>query len=96
MVSMMYLRPSAVLGFFHSMKGGSHRFWSLRNKAAPSSGLLETLPMLENHEQRAAARAGNQLAGGRDGRVSELLYLLGRQRYCSHAIAEDYLWKEEW
>lgn len=90
MVSEMYLRPSAVLVFFHGTKRGSHRFWSLRNKAAPSSGLLETLPMLENHKQRAAARAGIQLAGGRDGRLSELWYLLGRRRYRSHAIAEDY------
>lgn len=76
MVSEMYSRSPAVLAFFHGIEGGerdSHRFWSLRNKAAPSSGLLETLPMLENHEQRAAARAGNQLAGGRDSSLSDLL-----------------------
>lgn len=36
----------------------SHRFWSLRKSAAPSSGLLETLPMVKRQglEGRAQSR----------------------------------------
>lgn len=30
-----------------SRNRNSHRVWSLRKRAAPSSGLLETLPMME-------------------------------------------------
>lgn len=41
----------------------SHRFWSLRKMAAPSSGLLETLPMVRRQGSTAAPRAGE---AGRD------------------------------
>lgn len=36
---------------------GSHRFWSRRKRAPPSSGLLETLPMTERHRQNGHSKS---------------------------------------
>lgn len=82
---LVILRTVACLQQEHDL----HRFWSLRNKAAPSSGLLETLPMLQYQEQRATTRAGRQLAGGRDRRVSKLWQLVGKAKMV--AMPEDYV-----
>lgn len=73
-----------------------HRVWSLRKKAAPSSGLLETLPIMGTGKPRATPRAWRQLAGARDWEKTVAVVAVAEQSNgcsgsCSHLCqSEEY------